>query len=207
MKPRPAAPVTSRPSSRAAEEWRTVQGRFVDDPSGALEQADTLVSTRASNGDAETEDLGRAMVQYRALFERLLEEDAGTCARRPDGLAPSGGRLYHRRMAMRMPKPGEGTLSRFDELAAAFAPRGAERGQMFGMPVLKVRDKVFAGTFGDAMTFKLSRGDLSKALRLKGVERFEPMPGRAMKEWVLVPADHARRWQALAEQAWSYVAG
>lgn len=104
-----------------------------------------------------------------------------------------------------MPKPGADTLARFEALAAAFGERGARRASMFGMPVLKKGDKVFAGTFGDAMTFKLGPDDLATALRQKGVDRFEPMPGRAMKEWVLVPFAQARRWDELAERAWRYV--
>ena len=104
-----------------------------------------------------------------------------------------------------MPKAGPKTVERFDELAAAFVARGATRSQMFGMPVLKARDKVFAGTFGDAMTFKLGPDDLEKARTQTGVEPFEPMKGRPMKEWVLVPLAHAKRWSELAERAFSYV--
>lgn len=105
-----------------------------------------------------------------------------------------------------MPKPGPDTVTRFDELVTAFAGRGAQKGSMFGMPVLKRGYKVFAGTFGDAMTFKLAPEDLARALERKGVERFEPMPGRAMKEWVLVRVAHARLWPELAEQSWRYLA-
>lgn len=105
-----------------------------------------------------------------------------------------------------MPKPGLDTAARFEDLASAFADRGAKRGSMFGMPVLKKGDRVFAGTFGDAMTFKLGPDDLARALRLKGVDRFEPMPGRTMREWVLVPLEQAKRWPELAERAWGYVA-
>ena len=72
---------------------------------------------------------------------------------------------------------------------------------------LKAGDKVFAGTFGDAMTFKLGPGDLEKALAQSGVDAFEPMKGRPMKEWVLVPLTHAKRWPDLAERAFAYVRG
>ena len=41
------------------------------------------------------------------------------------------------------------------------------------------------------------------ALKRKGVERFEPMAGRAMKAWVLVPVEHSRAWAKLAEQAFA----
>ncbi len=108
--------------------------------------------------------------------------------------------------SMAMPKPGPKTSAAFDDLAEGFASRGAKKGSMFGMPVLKAKDKVFAGTFGDAMTFKLGPEDLAKALKAKGVQSFEPMEGRPMKEWVLVPLAQKAKWAKLAEQAWTYVA-
>jgi hypothetical protein len=104
-----------------------------------------------------------------------------------------------------MPTAGPKTVRRFDELAETFVARGATRSQMFGMPVLKAGDKVFAGTFGDAMTFKLGPDDLEKARSLAGVEAFEPVKGRPMKEWVLVPLAQARRWSDLSERAFEYL--
>jgi hypothetical protein len=104
-----------------------------------------------------------------------------------------------------MPKVGPKTAERFDRLAETFVARGATRSQMFGMPVLKAGDKVFAGTFGDAMTFKLGPDDLERARALAGVESFEPMKGRPMKEWVLVPLAHAKRWPDLGELAFTYL--
>ena len=107
---------------------------------------------------------------------------------------------------MEMPKPGKKTLERFEALAENFAARGAKRSQMFGMPVLKAGDKVFAGIYGEAITFTLGPEDLAAARERAGVEPFEPMPGRAMKEWVLVPVSHAKLWAGLAEQAFRYLA-
>jgi hypothetical protein len=104
-----------------------------------------------------------------------------------------------------MPEAGPKTVERFDRLAETFVARGATRSQMFGMPVLKAGDKVFAGTFGDAMTFKLGPDDLQQARALTGVEPFEPMKGRPMKEWVLVPLAYAKRWSDLAERAFMYL--
>jgi hypothetical protein len=104
-----------------------------------------------------------------------------------------------------MPEAGPETVRRFDELAEAFVARGARRSKMFGMPVLMAGDKVFAGTFGEAMNFKLGPDDLEQARKQTGVEPFEPVKGRAMKEWVLVPLAHSKRWSDLAERAFSYV--
>jgi hypothetical protein len=105
----------------------------------------------------------------------------------------------------KMPTAGPKTVARFDELAESFAARGATRSKMFGMPVLKAGEKVFAGTYGDAMTFKLGPDDLERARSMTGVEAFEPMKGRPMKEWVLVPLAQAKRWSDLAERAFDYL--
>lgn len=96
---------------RFAAEWRTVQEHFVDDPRGAVAQADQLINQalrargypmgdfeqqaadisvehprvvedyrtahdlamRDSRGEANTEDLRRAMQHYRNLFEHVLD--------------------------------------------------------------------------------------------------------------------------------------
>lgn len=104
----------------------------------------------------------------------------------------------------KLPKVGPETTKRYDALAEDFVARGAKKSQMFGMPVLKKGDKVFCGTFGDAMSFKLgSPEEAATAMKRKGVEPFEPMPGRAMKAWVLVPLEHSRAWAKLADQAFA----
>lgn len=73
------------------ERWRAVQADFVDDPRGSVRAGDTLVAEvmqalaqrfaehkadlerQWSSGDEpETEDLRRALQQYRTFFDRLL---------------------------------------------------------------------------------------------------------------------------------------
>ena len=104
-------PLSAEERGRFAEAWKSVQSRFVDEPSMAVQDADRLVnqvmeargypvgdfeqraadisvdhpnvvtSYRAARataqanerGEASTEDLRKAMVHYRALFEDLLE--------------------------------------------------------------------------------------------------------------------------------------
>ncbi len=97
---------------RYVTEWRELQRRFVDDPSGAVGQADELVSRlmrdmgypaggfeqqvadvsvdhaaavpsfrrahelAAARASAATDDLRRAMLHYRELFEALLGQPA-----------------------------------------------------------------------------------------------------------------------------------
>ncbi|HEU4565630.1 MAG TPA: hypothetical protein VFS05_13305 [Gemmatimonadaceae bacterium] len=105
-------PLPPAERTRFADAWRGVQARFVDDPRGAVMQADSLVeevmktrgypvadfdqraadlsvhhprvvenyraarevAIRHRRGEAGTEDLRKAMVHYRELFEDLLED-------------------------------------------------------------------------------------------------------------------------------------
>ncbi|HEX6047916.1 MAG TPA: hypothetical protein VFZ21_01560 [Gemmatimonadaceae bacterium] len=106
-------PLSPEQRDRFADAWRSDQARFVDDPKGAVMEADRLVAdlmqvrgypvgdfeqraadvsvdhphvvqnyrvahdiaVREQRGEASTEDLRKAMVHYRALFEDLLESD------------------------------------------------------------------------------------------------------------------------------------
>ena len=67
--------------------------------------------------------------------------------------------------------------------------------------------KAFAGFHENAMVFKLSGQEHADALALPGARLFDPMGGRPMKEWVVVPATHANMWLDLARAAMRYVAG
>jgi hypothetical protein len=98
-------------AQRFQQAWRVVQGRFVDDPKGAVVEADHMVyelmakrgypmgdfeqraadisvdhpnvvsnyraaraiAMRDERGEASTEELRRALVHYRELFQELLE--------------------------------------------------------------------------------------------------------------------------------------
>jgi hypothetical protein len=77
--------------------------------------------------------------------------------------------------------------------------------KMMGMPSVKRAGKLVAGFVPDedAMVFKLPDADArEEALKLKGAHLFEPMQGRQMKEWVVVPNTHEREWwPKLAERA------
>ena len=106
-------PLSPEHRSRFADAWRSDQARFVDDPKGAVVEADRLVAdlmqvrgypvgdfeqraadvsvdhphvvqnyrvahdiaVRQQRGEASTEDLRKAMVHYRALFEDLLDSN------------------------------------------------------------------------------------------------------------------------------------
>lgn len=106
---------------------------------------------------------------------------------------------------MDVPPTSPATQRAYDLVIAAAIDRGAEAGKMFGMPTLKVGGKAFAGLFGDAVVFKLGGEAHAGALALAGAQLFDPSGmGRPMREWVVVPAAHAKRWQALGQAAQAY---
>jgi hypothetical protein len=103
----------------------------------------------------------------------------------------------------------EDSRQQYDMLAAeltAGAPVVAA--SMFGMPSLKYEGKAFAGFTQGAMVFKLSAPAHAEALALAGAHLFDPSGrDRPMKEWVVVPGEHAERWPALARAALRYSGG
>ena len=77
-----------------------------------------------------------------------------------------------------------------------------ELGKMFGMPTIKRGGKATSGFWRGSMVFKLTdEGRREQALALDGAERFDPMGGRPMREWVIVPASHSDEWAGLARDA------
>jgi hypothetical protein len=114
-------PLTSQEAARFSQAWSRLQGRFVDNPSGAVADADTLVKelmtargypvsdfeSRASDisvdhpnvvdayraaqvvalkntrGEADTEQLRKAIVHYRTLFADLLQVQAAPVTETP----------------------------------------------------------------------------------------------------------------------------
>jgi hypothetical protein len=75
---------------------------------------------------------------------------------------------------------------------------------MMGMPSVKRAGKLVAGFVPDenAMVFKFpDAAAREQALKLEGAHLFEPMQGRQMKEWVVVPQAHEQQWPQLAERA------
>ena len=104
-------PLSPSDAARFSQTWKDLQGHFVDNPKGAVVQADQLVrelmlkrgypmgdferraadisvdhpevvanyraaqaiAVRDERGEADTEELRKAVVHYRALFDELLE--------------------------------------------------------------------------------------------------------------------------------------
>jgi TfoX/Sxy family transcriptional regulator of competence genes len=95
-------------------------------------------------------------------------------------------------------KSSESLVNLFDEVLPD-AP-GVERRQMFGYPCAFVNGNMFMGLHQDNMILRLATDDREAFIATYGTELFDPMGGRPMKEYPVVPAamfkDHAllREW-------------
>lgn len=81
-------------------------------------------------------------------------------------------------------KAAQGLVETFE----AVRPRApAEARQMFGYPCCFVNGNMFMGLHEDRMILRLDETERERLLAMEGAEPFEPMPGRPMREYVVVP--------------------
>jgi TfoX/Sxy family transcriptional regulator of competence genes len=60
--------------------------------------------------------------------------------------------------------------------------------KMFGYPAFFVNGNMFVGVHGDTLFLRLSEADMAEIIKdCPEVSAFEPMPGRAMKGYVVLP--------------------
>jgi TfoX/Sxy family transcriptional regulator of competence genes len=80
----------------------------------------------------------------------------------------------------------------------------AQRRKMFGYPGAFVGGNMFAGTHGEHVIVRLPEAARNELLARPGARVFEPMAGRPMREYVVVPdevmddPDALRGWVARA---------
>ena len=63
----------------------------------------------------------------------------------------------------------------------------AERRKMFGYPAGFVNGNLFMGLFEDDMILRLPEIQRQELLAANKAKRFEPMPGRPMREYIAIP--------------------
>jgi TfoX/Sxy family transcriptional regulator of competence genes len=84
-----------------------------------------------------------------------------------------------------MDKSPAALVERFDTIAAERPD--AERRLMFGYPCLFVGGNLATGLYEDRWHVRLSPADTTSLLALEGAGPFEPMPGRPMTGYTLLP--------------------
>jgi TfoX/Sxy family transcriptional regulator of competence genes len=86
---------------------------------------------------------------------------------------------------MKWRRSPEALVQRFSEIIPK-DPR-VERRKMFGYPAAFVAGNLFMGLYQEALILRLSEKDRTSFLRIEGAAVFEPMVGRRMREYVVVP--------------------
>lgn len=102
-----------------------------------------------------------------------------------------------------VPKATDAALADVRAIVADLSPGlPVVAASMFGMPSVRYSaGKAFIGTTGDQLIFKLSGTALDDALALEGAALFDPMHGRPMRQWVVVPSEHRDRYLDLGREA------
>ena len=86
-------------------------------------------------------------------------------------------------------KPNESLVKLLDEIVATLefdAP--VDYRPMFGCPAYFTGGNLFAGVWQQTMMLRLSEDERAEVTAAGG-RQFEPMPGRALKEYVALPPD------------------
>lgn len=100
----------------------------------------------------------------------------------------------------------------FMQLADEFAEIGIKASSMFGSRVLKLDRRPVAGLANDGVFFKLKADSdaFELANSLEGSHPFQPemksRKGPVMKQWIVVPLKHQKRYDELLQAAIQYVA-
>ncbi len=93
--------------------------------------------------------------------------------------------MFHNR-PVKMPKADDRAKAYFRSLVPE-DPRVQVR-PMFGNLAAFVNANMFLALFGDQVAVRLPEEDRGRLLREPGASVFEPMPGRAMAEYIVLPA-------------------
>lgn len=91
---------------------------------------------------------------------------------------------------MKIPRPDEGSKEFFNSLLPDDS-RVKVR-PMFGNVSAFVNGNMLIGVFGNDLFLRLSGEDREELLNEKGASLFEPMKGKPMKEYILIP----RSWRS-----------
>ncbi|HYS09726.1 MAG TPA: hypothetical protein VEP66_13325 [Myxococcales bacterium] len=109
-------------------------------------------------------------------------------------------------------KPADASEAAFARLAATLSkdrrvdPPEMARAKGFGTKGLKVARKLFAFGSKGRLVVKLPRSRVDELVSAGKGRRFEPSPGRTMKEWLAVPGAAQAAWLPLAREALDFAA-
>ncbi len=108
---------------------------------------------------------------------------------------------------MRFEKADPEIVGLFDAIAPG-PEAGVEKRKMFGYPCRFLNGNMFMGLHNNNMILRLSEKDRVDFVKVGG-RAFEPMPGRIMKEYVVVPKEmiKSRDLKAWIDRSLAYASG
>lgn len=75
-------------------------------------------------------------------------------------------------------------------------------GKMFGCECMKTANgKAAAMLWNESLIVKLTGADADAGLKIKGAKVFEPMEGRPMNGWILIPFEQKKHWKDLLRKS------
>ena len=98
---------------------------------------------------------------------------------------------------MPMPRPDEASKAFFESIVPD-GPRVQVR-PMFGNVAGFVNGNMFTGLHGNDLFVRLSDADRAELLKEEGASIFDPMHGRPMKEYVVVPRDWREKRETVSD--------
>jgi len=106
--------------------------------------------------------------------------------------------LLEYEITMKWRKPSEELIKTFEQVTPG--PPATPR-KMFGFPAAFVNGNMFMGLHQEDMILRLPEDARTELLGVAGAHIFEPMPGRPMREYVVVPPALLKDRGKLAEWA------
>jgi len=99
-------------------------------------------------------------------------------------------------------RPGREWYDDICDALTAWQPE-VKASKVFEMPCLKRSGRVIAGFSRTGMVFKLTDPEAhGRALAIPGAHLFDPSGrGEVFRQWVVVPPEQAKEWEALAYDA------
>ncbi|HSO28771.1 MAG TPA: TfoX/Sxy family protein [Candidatus Sulfomarinibacteraceae bacterium] len=91
----------------------------------------------------------------------------------------------------RFEKSSPALVARFAAAVERAAAPDITQRQMFGYPCAWIGGNMLTGLFAEQWWVRVSEPDREALLALPGAHPFEPMPGRAMGRYVVLPPDVA----------------
>ena len=92
-------------------------------------------------------------------------------------------------------KAPEALVAQFERAIEAIP--GVQTKKMFGYPAAFVNGNMFSGLFQTSMILRLSESDRAACASQYDAQPFEPMPGRPMREYIVLPDEIVRSPKAL----------